>query len=280
MKDVLNTVCNTLREKSYENFPMKEGDYYEGDILFCGECHTPKEMVLKEFFEGKKVRIPCEHIKAQKVAERAKEEAAELARYAEETRRKAFPSERMMQYRFENDDGTNLKLTNALKTYAKDFRKYRDEGMGLLLYGSCGTGKTFSACQTANALIDAGFTVKFTTFSDIKAQLLATYDKEEIYHALNSCHLLVIDDMGIEGNGNFTKETVYKVINDRYQLGRPMLITTNLSMDEMLKPNSEIDARIFDRVLEICHPIKVEGATKRIPKARERYKEMKAELGL
>jgi DNA replication protein DnaC len=54
-------------------------------------------------------------------------------------------------------------------------------------------------------------------------------------------------------------EQVYNVIDARYRSGKPMIVTTNISLYDLQNPGDLIHKRIFDRVLEVCAPIMLNG---------------------
>jgi len=70
--------------------------------------------------------------------------------------------------------------------------------------------------------------------------------------------LLIIDDLGVERSSEYTIELVYHIIDARYRSGGPMIITTNLTLNEMENPGTREKERIYDRILERCTPIRVE----------------------
>ena len=51
----------------------------------------------------------------------------------------------------------------------------------------------------------------------------------------------------------------YHIIDSRYRSGKPMIITTNLTMHELEHPETREKMRIYDRVLECCTPVRVDG---------------------
>ena len=52
-------------------------------------------------------------------------------------------------------------------------------------------------------------------------------------------------------------QQVFNVIDSRYRSKKPLIITTNLTLDELKHPKDLAHARIYDRVLERCVPLKV-----------------------
>ena len=68
---------------------------------------------------------------------------------------------------------------------------------------------------------------------------------------------MIIDDLGVERNSEFAREQVFSIIDSRYRSQLPMIVTTNLTVDELKNPADLARARIYDRVLERCTAIKV-----------------------
>ena len=54
-------------------------------------------------------------------------------------------------------------------------------------------------------------------------------------------------------------EQMFFVIDSRYRSRRPMIVTTNLTLDEIKHPPDLAHARIHDRILERCAPILFAG---------------------
>ena len=75
-------------------------------------------------------------------------------------------------------------------------------------------------------------------------------------------------------------EQIFQVIDARYRANLPMIITTNLSIDEIKKTSNLEYSRIYDRIIERCFPIEVKGQNRRHKAVRESYSDMKELLGL
>jgi DNA replication protein DnaC len=134
-----------------------------------------------------------------------------------------------------------------------------ESSTGLLLWGGVGTGKSFFAGCIANALLDQGVPVLMTNFARILNTLTGMYsqDRNEFIDSLNKYSLLILDDLGVERNSEFALEQVFSVIDSRYRSKKPMIVTTNLTLEELKRPADLAHARIYDRVLERCVPLKI-----------------------
>ncbi len=266
------------------NIPRKDGDYEdEQGLLVCGKCHTRKQIEITVLDRTIRPYHLCQCESEKQEKEEAERKQKEKERKIEAMKRSAFPKEereQMQQWTFANDDMQNKRITQAMQNYVDNFPEFRKQGKGLLLYGVCGTGKTFAACEVANALLDKGYSVLVTNFSRVLNTLQGIFDKQDYIDSLNDYSLLVIDDLGIERETQYAKEQVYNIIDGRYRAGLPMIITTNLSIDKIKNPDDIENMRIYDRVIEKCFPIEITGGSRRRQNVRNEYEEMKNLLGL
>ena len=178
--------------------------------------------------------------------------------YYEDANRKSCYSGKILQYTFAHDNGINPEIEKA-KNYVAHWEEMKSKAMGLLLWGDIGTGKSFFAGCVANALLDKGIPVLMTNFTKILNFLTGMYpqDRNEFINSLNQYSLLIIDDLGVERNSEFALEQVFHVIDSRYRSMKPMIITTNLTLEELKHPTDLAHSRIYDRILERCVPLKI-----------------------
>ena len=155
-----------------------------------------------------------------------------------------------------------------------------EKNIGLLFWGDVGTGKSFLAGCIANALIDQGISCCMTSIARISNAMngLFSEDKNRYLNSLNEYRLLIIDDLGSERNTEYSLEQVYDVIDSRYVSGKPLIITTNLTVEELNNSEDRQRKRINSRVLEMCIPIKVNDRNLRKEKTSARFQEMKTFL--
>lgn len=244
----------------------ESGDYIgEDGLLYCGKCHTKKETVVT-LFDGRTVTVGClckcesEKAEREKADFERRERMAQIERY----RSVGFSDKEMRKCRFSADDGKNAAVTKTAKNYVKHFEDFRKAGRGLMLYGNVGTGKTFIAACIANELIDQCIPCCVTNFSRIVNKLAGTWEgKQEYLDSLNTYSLLVIDDFAMERNTDYVNEIVYNVIDSRYRSGKPLIVTTNLSLDDFENPDGIDRQRIYSRIKEMCFPVAVNGTDRR-----------------
>lgn len=242
----------------------KPGDYEEDGLLYCGNCKTPKQGRLSI---GNRVRIvacQCSCAAKQYVEEQGNIAAEQKRIRIERLRSDGIRDKSLVSCSFETSFSTPE--LEKLRNYAERWPEMEKKNIGLLLWGNTGNGKTFGAACVANQLIDNGVPVMITSFPRI---LNSAFDKQDIVEQMHYYPLVVIDDLGAERQSDYALETVYMVIDERYKAKKPLIITTNLTLDEICKPKNMKLQRIYDRVLEMCSPIAFKGESIRRVKARE-----------
>lgn len=275
-------IIDNIEQNAANAIKAEQEDYIGDDgLIHCGKCHTPKQCRVILFDRERTPFCLCKCEKERLEKEEQERKWREREARIRERRRIGFPDSEMQKWTFENDDMTNPRITQAMQKYVENFPELRKTGQGLLLYGSVGTGKTFAAAEVANALIDKGYSVLMTNFARIANTVGGMFEgKQEYYDDLNSFSLLVIDDLAAERKTEYMQEIVYNVIDSRYRAGLPMIITTNLTAQELKNPHDITNKRIFDRVMEKCLPVEVTGANRRHKKTTEKFDELNGLLGL
>ena len=125
----------------------------------------------------------------------------------------------------------------------------------LLLIGATGLGKTHLSLAIANVVIRKGMSVIYTTAPDILFKLEKEHfsyqyaAQEDTYNSLLKCDLLVLDDLGSEFTTEFTRTCIYNLFNSRLLAGKPVIISTNMTIDEMIEVYSQ---RFVSRVIGSC----------------------------
>lgn len=252
----------------------------EDGLLHCRICGGNRQTIITPPFEGAKprtVRCWCNCPTAQ---DKLKEQENRIK--MEQRSSVCFRgSEEMRECTFDRNDGNgNPLLIQAAKKYAEEFDQHLKDGIGLLYYGPVGTGKTFLAGCIANAVLAQGYKVKMTNFATLADEMWAVQDKAAYIADLVKYPLLVLDDLGVERKTDYMQEMVYKIVNARYVAGAPMIVTTNLTPDELTKTADIGYQRTYDRLLEKCLPIKVDGRSRRRAAAADTWGEMRKKLGM
>ena len=275
-------ILNSAQKKAAEIVVAEQGDYIgEDGLLHCGKCRTPKQGRYEMPWGTVTPMVLCKCMQERLDRENEERRLAELRRQIAEYRRIGFPESKMQEWTFENANGANEKVISAMRNYVAKFDEFRSRGKGLLLYGEVGTGKSFAAACVANALIDEGIPVLMTNFIRIANTLGGMWEgKQEYYDRLNDFPLLILDDLAAERKTEYMAEIVFNVIDARYRAGLPLIVTTNLTGDELQSATDMTYKRAFSRLYEMCVPVKVEGKDRRAETLRTDIGEMRDMLGI
>lgn len=268
-----------------EAFETKEndGDYVGPDgLLYCGKCRTKKQTKLpaSAVTGGREMIVPCicrckvEENKRREEAEKKKQEMQRLERLRASSLMDAkLKAARLNGYQI---DGDNQKIYNLAEKYVRRFDEMYEKKQGLLFWGTVGTGKSYTAACIANELLDQMIPVVMTSFVKILQNIQGNPDEEEkIMAGLNVAKLLIIDDLGAERSTDYALEKVYNIIDSRYLSGKPLILTTNMTLKEMQETQDIRYKRIYDRIFEMCFPVRFAGSSWREKVAAKRFDEMK-----
>lgn len=272
---------NSVIEASQKAIIKESGDYEKNGLLYCGKCNTPKEVEVEMFGRNVKQLCMCKCMEQAYNAEQ--EHIADIQRNEEiaRNRSRGILDIDMMKCTFESDDKANVKISGIARRYVEHFLKMKANGKGLLFFGDTGVGKSFIAACIANALIDKGYKCLVTNFPRIINELSGLYEgKQEYINDLNRYELLVIDDLAIERDTEYTAEIVQNVVDSRYRAGLPLIITTNLKISDLMQPHDIRKKRLYSRLKEMCLMIEVSGEDRREKQFYENYAEYKNLLGL
>lgn len=260
------------------------GDYIgEDGLLYCGKCHTPKQYRVTLMGVLRAMPIACECHKAKIAADEEQERMHRIdkLRRACFDRKNESDTPKAWGHTFAVDKRPCAQASDAAQRFVDNWPKMWKTGTGLLFYGPVGTGKSFLAACIANALIDRCIPARMTNFATINRALMGMWEgKQEYIERMVSYPLLIIDDLGAERETPAMFELVYDIINARYSTGRPLIVTTNVPFEEIKEPQEIKYKRIYDRVLEICHPIKMDGPSQRREAVKANYADRKKLLGM
>lgn len=133
--------------------------------------------------------------------------------------------------------------------YADNFS---ETSPSLFLYGATGLGKTHLSLAIAGRAIDRGHGVAYGSAQNILNKLQNEYfgrsdePRGTTEQLLQDCDLLILDDLGSEFPSSFTVSAVYNIVNSRLLTGKPVIISTNLSLRELEEKYSQ---RITSRII-------------------------------
>lgn len=202
----------------------------------------------------------CGGARAERAAALAREEAE---RQREEAARRARAYERA---------GIRPRFAAAEHPLAAAVAEAAARGRGTYVFGPVGTGKTHLASAAARIAVDEGRRVRVTDMPGIIARLKGTFggpeSEEAVLAGLSRCDLLVIDDLGKEPPTDWTLTQVFRVVNDRYETMRPVVVTSQYDLKALggrLSRNGDVDTAlaIVSRLSEMCEKREMRGSDRR-----------------
>ncbi len=149
----------------------------------------------------------------------------------------------------------------------QNYAKFFTQNSGNMLFvGGTGLGKTFLSAGIAEVVADRGYSVVYETASRLFTKLeQAKFSGSEEARAeaekYMRCDLLILDDLGTEMPGQFVTAALYSLLNERLLAGKPMVISTNLNVDELARRYSpQIASRLhgeFSRLTFVGDDIRI-----------------------
>lgn len=178
---------------------------------------------------------------------------------------------------YEYYQGEDLQhFRSAVSLSQKFVQNFEQDYRNLFFYGTVGTGKSFLSGCIAKELLEAGFSVIYFSASglfDTLAQYTFDNKAKEVlqtfYEDLYNCELLIIDDLGTEVTNSFVTSQLFSCLNERALRRKAIIISTNLSLEELRDRYSE---RIFSRITTGFDLCKLTGPDIRIYKKRQAKK--------
>jgi DNA replication protein DnaC len=138
-------------------------------------------------------------------------------------------------------------------------------GPSLMLIGSTGSGKTYQAYAAMRALSVCGASVGWTvtTAADMYGALRPRprVDSEEEFERFARTGVLVLDDLGAAKGTEWNEEINYRLVNYRYEHGKPTLITSNVPPKNL---GAVLGERVASRLTEMATRVVLKGADRRL----------------
>lgn len=147
------------------------------------------------------------------------------------------------------------------KQWTENYRS--GDRSGLVILGTVGTGKTWLAASIARDLMINGkpVPVTFITVADMLAELRTARPGLDVDMAqFMLAPVLVLDDLGQENTTDWTAEQLYRIAHARYHEGRPTIVTSNLTGDEI---KARYESRTVQRLFGGSKKIMLVGESRR-----------------
>lgn len=249
---------------------MRDDDYIdpEDGFIHCGKCKRSRQMRTNLFGVDQIVWCICNC----RNEELKQEEERRIREKIELLKADGFNDPALAESVFDIDANPESENSIICRNYVKHFEQFYEKGKGLLMTGGVGTGKTFYASCIANALMDKLHPVLVTSIGRLVRGMEDEFGgRNERIDYLDRFALVVFDDLGVERNTPYMNEQIYAIIDGRIRSGKPMIVTTNVTL-ETIKQSGTIETdRIYDRILMKCIPLVFKEKNMRRAKIREEY---------
>lgn len=266
---------------------VKECDYVnDDDLLVCGVCGELRQRWFDAADPSNeepdkmtriKVTNSCRCDRERQAEEERIKKAQEDMEAIQRLRKLSLMDEKFRNSTFDGFETNkyNEKNLKLCRRYATAFDKMVEKNQGLIMWGNVGTGKSFAAACIANYLLDQKVPVMMTSLVKILEQIQPNPESEsEVIAKMNRAKLVIFDDLGAERSTDYALEKVYNIIDSRYRKNLPMILTTNLTIEEMQQETDMRYKRIYDRIFEVCYPMQFTGPSWRQKEAFERFNDM------
>ena len=231
----------------------EEGDYYKENLLYCGNCNTPRQ-AIHEPFGTVSVQCRCRE-DAEARDERRRKRDALAERIADKS---------LIRHCFADDD--RRYDLHAVYAYAEEWEDRFAKNRGLILTGDVGVGKTFAASCLVNALLDKGVSANIFSLGELTDVFGSYYTSEETKESYRSkirhAKLIAIDEFDLAQKSDHVLGICFEIIDMRYRTDMPILITTNTMPKAIVTERSMIKRKIYDRI-RTCEVAVIEGQSRR-----------------
>jgi DNA replication protein DnaC len=192
--------------------------------------------------------------------------------------------------RYQNCSLDNFEVHNdshrdALKISKQFVKNYPAQEIGLLLIGPCGVGKTHLAVAIIRELLEKkGIPCSFYDFRELIRDIQNTYtpdsvvSESDVLAPVFENEVLVLDELGAKRSSAWVEETIFYIINHRYNHKKLTIFTSNyldsgdeedsrqsyFKKSDFFKKGDDtlldrIGIRLRSRIYEMCKVVEIWG---------------------
>ncbi len=164
---------------------------------------------------------------------------AKRCRCYKENRKKTLFEQANLPQRYKNCSFENFEIHNdshrdALKISRQFVKNFPVQDVGLLFQGPCGVGKTHLAVALVNELVEKKeVPCYFCDFREFIRDIQNSYSansavsESEVMAPVFAAKVLLLDELGAKKTTPWVEETVYYIINHRYNNKKLTVFTSN-----------------------------------------------------
>lgn len=223
------------------------GDYKSEMFVFCGrENWTSCPLCQDE-------KRRQDEIESQQRFAREQEERRIQNALRDATIPRRFADASFESYVCQNE--SQRRIYAALQAYAANFPEHRAQGVGMIMTGGVGTGKTHLAVAIARHVIHGHkMTAKYASINRVMVAIKSSFHgdsdgitQQDVYEILRQPDLLILDEVGAQQATEFEKLVMFDIVNARYEDVRPTILISNLSIKQVAEC---VGDRVIDRLRE------------------------------
>ena len=172
------------------------------------------------------------------------------------------------------DDSSRVEVLKYIKKFMKEYPSCK----GVYLYGSFGSGKSYILNAVLNELSKKGSTCVSVYYPTLLKKLKDSFNSsnisfEQIYNEVESCDVLLIDDIGAENNSQWARDEVLgTLLQSRMDNKKITFFTSNFNLEELeehlANTSSGVEKikarRLIERIKQLSVPIALIGENKRV----------------
>jgi DNA replication protein DnaC len=157
----------------------------------------------------------------------------------------------------------------ALQHAQKLVQEYPAVDRGLLFMGPAGVGKTHLAVAMIKGLIEKGFAGIFSEFGGLLKEIQDSYSsiskssELKVLAPIYQTDVLVLDELGATVPTDWVRDTMYQIINKRYNDNKLTIFTTNYQDGRQSEKEQvledRIGTRLRSRLYEMCTKVVMDG---------------------
>jgi len=231
---------NTKEKDLYVELPSYRG-IYENYELRC-----KADEIFEKTKDLKAVEDFCKRELKKPIIAKLKRESEIIRRFQDSTFKNFIVKDKIQE-----------KALKQAKHYVENIQKFLKDGTNIIICGErhCGTGKSRLASTITNELLNDCIAAKFISSTKMINKIKQNFDTTEY----TNTEILTIDDLGKERNTEWVSEQIFAIFNSRYEEVKPIIITTEGSIDDLLNHYKEKGNAMIGRIIEKAIIIILDG---------------------
>lgn len=246
------------------NLTLQNDEYLQDGLIMCKKCRTARMFVSPDGSVKTRCLCECQSNERDKLLEEKR--LAKIEERRKQIKDLCIRHKKWQNFTIAESEETKSQAYKVAVGYIKDFERHKIGGTGIIFYGEKGAGKTYYSSAISNAVFDKGYFVYMVNASELMSVFDSgkSDDINQEIQRISRADLFVLDDLGAERSSEYAQGKIYQVINTRVLSGKPMVISTNVTSEQISAEKSGILRRTYDRIFEVCYPVLMTGNWRKV----------------